>query len=471
MSDMPTASSSCPKAAAPSANGRRLCGGLGVVLVVASLGLCSLRSAAAQPANPPATEIEPPPAPLDLKPTATHQSAQTAPSRDPADPSRPADAATPAPVPPAPPGSEASALSAPDIGGLPLMRLLDVQPNWSGLGSFKLQLPKLGISSYLHGIGQLAFVAQSQDDPAQLRFELPGRPSTFEGDFAVFVGAEMRNVIFAEAQIVLEAVGGPVNVNFAQVDVRVFRDFLFIRGGKFLVPMGGINVYPDPPFSFKLPELPLFYTHVMPDKWGEVGVQLYGRYSWAEGRALSYTFYVANGLEQKDGMDGGDIGDMANNLLDEFDNDKAVGGQIQLEPVPGLSFGISGYTGIYTQTNDRRLSIGDFHFGWKYKKLTVRAEVAAAFQETQDELLVKLGTYGLLSYRVIPQLEPVFMVDWLTQDDDPIEDRLSTTLGLVIYPYPQKVPTAALRLSYAVGWDGDQAFAGHRFAALAIVGF
>lgn len=377
----------------------------------------------------------------------------------------PAAAAAPAAPAASPPPA------APEIGSLPIAQLLDLEPNWTGLGSFKFRLPKYGIAAYTHGITELLFAAQSQEDPARLHLDLPGTPTSFAGNFDLFVGAELRSVLFTELELILTSDGGRVDVNFAQIDLRVFRDFLIVRGGKFLVPIGGLNLYPDPFFVFKLPELPQFYNHIIPSRWGELGVQLYGRYSWGESRALSYAFYVSNGLEQKDSMAGGDIGLMKDNLRDSYDADKAFGGQIQVEPIRGFSFGISGYSGIYTQTNHLRLSMADFHIGFQHKNLNIRGEVATAFQEIENGMLNKLGVYGLISYRVIRYIEPAVMIDWLGQGGDPVADRLTGTVGIQYYPYPQKVPSGALRLGYGFSWDGNWSFAGHRFSALLVVGF
>lgn len=128
------------------------------------------------------------------------------------------------------------------ISGLPLLRQLDTSSNWSGLGAFKLRLPRYGISAYVHGIASLGFAGQSDDDPPGLREVLTGRPAAFLADFSVFVGAELRDRVFTELQVSYAPSGlsgnsggqaNQVHLDYAQLDLRVFgsRDYLFVRGG------------------------------------------------------------------------------------------------------------------------------------------------------------------------------------------------------------------------------------------------
>jgi hypothetical protein len=366
-----------------------------------------------------------------------------------------------------------------DIGGLPLARLITSDNTFSGLGTFSQLLPKYGIQTYIHGIAIGYVVGQTSPDQTQTNLQSADgftNNSVFGAEFNLFVGAELLNRVYAEMQVFYVSEGNRVDVDYAQLDIRLFRDFLFIRGGRFRVPLGNINGYPDPKFTFKLPTLPLFFFQVVPNEWEELGVELYGRYSWGEGKALSYAFYVVNGLEQRvaqagDPITGGAISQMTNNYLDNNDPDKAVGGQIQLEPIAGLSFGLSGYEGVYTITGKHRIYIADGHIGFARGKFTLRGELAATFQETETDTLLKIGGYALASYRVIRYLEPVVMFDGFRLDGSRDLDRLEGSVGLNYYPFPQRVPSASLRGSYSAVWKETGEFANNRFALQAQVAF
>jgi len=343
------------------------------------------------------------------------------------------------------------------IGGIPLAQLLESDATFSGLGSFTKLLPKYGISSYVHGIITAGVVGQTLPEPELLNDHEGEDTPRFIGELTLFVGAELMNRVFVEAQVFFDAVDTTLSSDFAQLDLRVFRDFLFVRAGRFLTPMGGINIYPEPQFMFPLTDMPLFYGNVIPSEWGELGLQFYGRYKWGDGRGLSYSFYVVNGLEQRvvnpgDPLTGGPIRDMRNNFLDTHNSHKSVGWQFQMEPSPGLTFGVSGYEGVYTEKDGYRIYIADAHMSWKRGKFTLRGEFATTLQDTETNTLLKLGGYGLLSYR-FRYVEPIVMVDAIRLDGSRELDRIAATFGVVVFPFPQKVPSSSVRASYAPRWN------------------
>lgn len=419
------------------------------------------------PGGPPAAAPEPAPAPAADSP------------------SSPAAAGSGSSLPPLSPlgynlsGGESGKgvkIQALDIGGVPLAKLLENDNNFSGLGSFKQLLPKYGISTYVHGIAISRFNAQTSMEPDALNVDGFNAGPAFGAEFDLFIGAELANRVFAELQVFYGSDINRVDIDYGQLDIRIYRDFLFVRGGKFRVPLGNINGYPDPRFTFKLPTLPLFFSQVVPAEWEELGVELYGRYSWGEGKALSYAFYVVNGLEQRvvlpgDPLTGGAVGQLANNYLDPSDPDKAVGAQLQVEPIAGLALGVSGYEGVYTVTGKHRIYIVDGHLGLSRSKFTLHGELAATFQETETATLLKLGGYVLLSYRPIRYLEPAVMFDAFRLDGSPDLNRLAASVGVIVYPFPQKVPSASLRFSYSALWHDTGEFATNRFALQAQVAF
>lgn len=469
-----------------------------VLLLVAACALCLCRPAAAQTIPAPAASA-PPPATTNNPSGVPPPTGSAAPAASPGSKETPAVKAADVPPPPAAPapdgagspppttnflgfkidGGEAGRtdkLTALDIGGVPLAKLLDNDNNFSGLGSFRRLLPKYGISTYVHGIAISRFSAQTSLEPDALNVDGYSTNPVFGAEFNLFVGAELANRIFAEVQLFYGSDINRIAIDFAQLDIRIYRDFLFVRGGRFRVPLGNVNAYPDPRFSFKLPTLPLFFYQVVPSEWEELGLQLYGRYSWGEGKAISYAFYVVNGLEQRvalpgDPISGGPIGTLTDNYLDLNDPDKAVGAQLQVEPIAGLALGVSGYEGVYTVTDKRRIYIADGHLSLSRGKFTLRGELAATFQETETDTLLKLGGYLLASYRAIRYLEPVLMFDGFRLDGSRDLDRLAATFGMIIYPFPQKVPSASLRVSYSALWRETGEFDTNRFALQAQVAF
>ncbi len=346
--------------------------------------------------------------------------------------------------------------SLPEIAGLPLARLIDRGNVFSGLGSFKQLLPKYGFAAYVHGVGISNFTLMSNSESAELPETPPGPVlHNFGGELSVFIGAELFDRVFVEGQFYLETTG-ELGSDFAHIDFRIYRDYIIARGGRFYMPMGGINVYPEPQYMYPWIVPAMFFGTVLPGEWAELGVQFHGRYRWAEGRGFSYALYVVNGLEQKvndpaDPISGGSVAAMRDNFLDNVDGQKSIGLQFQLEPHPGLIFGISGYEGVYTIRDKYRIYIVDGHFAVRVGKFGVRGEFAATLQETENETLLKLGGYGLISYR-FKYLEPQIMIDGIRIGGSPELDRIAPSIGVVVYPFPTKVPTASLRVGYSPRW-------------------
>ncbi len=169
-------------------------------------------------------------------------------------------------------------------------------------GSFGSRLENLGVKPYVHAYAVIDFMEQQ------------GVPSTFNAHyFNVFIGANIAERVIPEVQLEYEHGGDEIQVRFAQIDVRVAEDLLAVRAGKFLVPMGLYNEYLYPEYISKTPQRPFAMREIVPVSWAETGVQLRGRYGWAAHRDMNYALYVVNGLEQKDGKDGGGIRHMRGN--------------------------------------------------------------------------------------------------------------------------------------------------------------
>ncbi len=355
--------------------------------------------------------------------------------------------------------------SLPELAGLPLARLIDRGNVFSGLGSFKQLLPKYGVAAYLHGLSIANFTLMSNAEPDELP-DNPGAPlHSFGGELTLFVGAELFDRVFVEGQIAVNSTG-EFDSDFAQIDLRIYRDYIIARAGRFYVPMGGLNVYPEPQYMYPWAVPAMFFGTVLPGEWSELGVQFHGRHTWGEGRGFSYALYVVNGLEQKVTdpnlpITGGSLSAMRDNFLDNIDGQKSIGLQFQLEPRPGWVFGVSGYEGVYTIRDKRRIYIVDGHFGMRFGKFGIRGEFAATLQETETETLLKMGGYGLLSYR-FKYLEPHIMVDGIRIGGSPDLDRIAASIGVIAYPFPTKVPTASVRIGYSPRWKLDSGeFATH----------
>jgi hypothetical protein len=443
------------------------------VILVGCVGFVSLANRMAR-ADPPNASSPLPPSDTPATAAPASSSPSPAPSSPPA-----TTAISPAAEPSHPPQKNT------DISSVSLGSLLQTDVNVSTFGSAAYRLPKQGYSIYIHGTANLGAVAQDKADPTGLR-EVGGDPWTFvRMAFNFFAGASINDVVFVESEMKAAPVGDPddpMSIRYAQVDVRIAGDYLLARVGEFFVPMGGLNVYPDPDYLHKFPDTPLLYRHVVPQDWSEVGFQLYGRVPLGSLYG-SYALYAVNGLEQRVEVGsagtpaagstegGGALFDLAFNHLDLNSRAKSLGGRIGLDSEDGLGIGISGYTGPYTIDGRESLHIGDVDLSARFGQLSLKAEGALTIQEIAGGHLTKKGFYALASYRVCPEFEPMLRLDGITIGGTPAYDRTQLGIGAIVVPYPEKASTLMLKAAYYAAWDGDGNFATNRVSALLAVAF
>jgi len=303
-------------------------------------------------------------------------------------------------------------------------------------GSFGLRLDEKGIRPFLHGYMVFAGSQGFGAEEAPFSFDLHY--------FNIFVGAHIADFLVPEIQLEHEHGGEQILIRYAQLDITIVDEFLLLRVGKFLVPMGTFNEYLYPEYIAKATERAFMHREIIPVSWAEVGVQLRGKWSWSERTNLNYALFVVNGLEQNDGSatiaveEGGLIRGMRNNYRDEHNGDKAVGGRLGIRAIPQLEVGLSGYTGAYTEDGAQRLAIGTLDLAFEVGGLVLHADYTVASQSLasgDSKLLQGASLQGSYKFPVSTSwLEPVLRVDAITLDQGDETDRLRATAGFNVYP-------------------------------------
>lgn len=125
-----------------------------------------------------------------------------------------------------------------------------------------------------------------------------------------------------------------------------FADWLSLRAGLMLVPMGIINEYHEPP-SFNGVNRPMVDNIVVPTTWREIGIGFTGRFQEA---AIKYQLYLMNGFSGYDGSKGLITGEKflrdarqkgAKSIMTSPD----LSARIDYYGIRGLKLGLSGYFG------------------------------------------------------------------------------------------------------------------------------
>ncbi len=346
-----------------------------------------------------------------------------------------------------------------------LAGLLDSKVASGETGSFGYRLQKYNVQPYVHGYAVVDSIYEQK------------KPYTFDLHyFNVFVGANIADIVIPEVQLEYEHGGDEIQVRFGQFDVKAKGDQLVFRVGKFLVPFGSFNEFLYPEFISKLPDRPFALRNIVPVSWAEVGAQVRGKYDLEDEKTLNYAMYVVNGLEQDDDTatsgtdDGGDIRSMRNNHRDKNHGNKAVGGRLGMK-IADVGFGLSGYTGKYTEDGLKNLSIVGADFRFENEGWTMETEYVAAFQQASAGDLLKHGGYVLGAYRVNSWIEPVLQFDLIELDAAATSDKWRATAGINYYPLPDSVVNLIVKSSFAHTQNGGTDVDDDRFIIQAAVGF
>jgi hypothetical protein len=129
----------------------------------------------------------------------------------------------------------------------------------------------------------------------------PGSPAEVNlARFVVFLAHSFSDRLTFQSELEVEDakieggdVGGEVALEQAFLDYRL-KDWLTLRTGLVLVPIGIINETHEPP-TFNGVERPAFDHDVIPTTWREIGIGALGNIPAVAG--LSYRFYLLNGLK------------------------------------------------------------------------------------------------------------------------------------------------------------------------------
>ena len=157
------------------------------------------------------------------------------------------------------------------------------------------------------------------------------------------------------------------------------KDWLNLRGGLMLVPMGIINEYHEPT-TFLSVERPLVDKYIVPTTWREIGLGIAGHFNSV---SIGYQLYMFNGFLGYEngsakfrGIDGYRKGrQKAAKSVFTFPN---LSAKIDYYGIPGLKIGLAGYIGKSGTTS--------------YNNLNTSNDIAV---QTADSSVVSIAMVGL----------------------------------------------------------------------------
>jgi hypothetical protein len=154
---------------------------------------------------------------------------------------------------------------------------------------------------------------------------------------------------------------GQLKIEQVYLDYQI-EDWLILRSGVILVPVGRLNVLHDSDFRDTTVR-PLFTSVIVPSTWMEPGAGFYGTFFPNDEWEMSYELYVMQGLTDQL-VDGNGLRAARPSLSSDNNNSKAVTGRLALSPFIGLDMGIGGYFSALDAQATKNLSmvVGDFNY-------------------------------------------------------------------------------------------------------------
>jgi hypothetical protein len=182
--------------------------------------------------------------------------------------------------------------------------------------------------------------------------------------FVLFLHSTLTERISFSTELEIENVGvntldnfrfrGEVVLEFAAMDFEL-TDWLSLRSGVLLVPLGKLNLVHDDPIQ-DFAERPLVSTFLIPTTWFEPGVGVFGEQLLGKKALVRYEAYLIQGLTDRIDSEGGLRGARAPTSFDTNAN-KGLVGRLAVEPFLGLELGLSGYMGYYDPAGIRSISM------------------------------------------------------------------------------------------------------------------
>ena len=217
------------------------------------------------------------------------------------------------------------------------------------------------------------------------------------------IGAPLGDGFYAEMELEFEHGGEKKLLEYAYLDWNK-AEWLTLRMGKFLLPVGFFNENLHPSFRNQLVSRPIVALQIIPSTWGDTGIQLRGRLRLGPSTQTSYKLFVVNGLQELEGQEGGEIRSMRYHERDLEDKGKAFGGRLEIAQHLGTHFfhlAASGYHGAISADGAHDLTIGDIDFKLRFDPITLHGEGAIAKVDQSDGTTDRRwGLYGQLTWAV-----------------------------------------------------------------------
>ncbi len=186
--------------------------------------------------------------------------------------------------------------------------------------------------------------------------------------FVPFFYSQVTDRLSIAAEVEIEHGGpqgnqgdGDLKIEFATMDYR-FEDWLNLRGGIILIPLGRFNLVHDSPLN-DLPLRPMVSRLILPSTFAESGIGFFGTVYPTQLSKVDYEFYVTQGFDGGSSGPGGSTfgegGYRSNKGSFQTDNNenKAIVSRISVSPFLGIEVAGSVHRGKWDDERDHYMTI------------------------------------------------------------------------------------------------------------------
>ncbi|OQY97739.1 MAG: hypothetical protein B6D35_14260 [Candidatus Brocadia sp. UTAMX2] len=212
-----------------------------------------------------------------------------------------------------------------------------------------------------HGYFEVTSPIHGSDDESQQ----PSSQFLKDNELTLWLGKRISRRLSFGSEIEIKDGFETYELERCEFDYEIMKKLLIVRLGKFKYPLGIERLVESAPLN-KLIDRPFPSTRIIPGTYSDIGGMLHGAVPFPHDTRLKYEFALSNGLA---GPDHEDVQQLWDN-----NRNKALGGRLGYEILPGLELGGSYSRGKYDE--DDRLSIDFLGADIQFRKgnLEVRGE-------------------------------------------------------------------------------------------------
>ena len=216
-----------------------------------------------------------------------------------------------------------------------------------------------------HGFFAVTSPVQGRDDETQQ----PSSKFLDENELTLWMGKQITKRLAFDSEVEIIKGFKKYKLEKFEFDYEIGGKPLVFRIGKFKYPLGIERFVEDGPLN-KLVDRPLPSIRIIPGTYSDIGGMFYGTIPFPSDAKLKYEIAVTNGLEGPNPKD-------VQQLWDNNSN-KAIGGRLGYECLPGLEIGGSYSRQKYDEDNHLDIDFLGADIQFKRGDLELRGEFIAS---------------------------------------------------------------------------------------------